>query len=215
MRWFGNLNQVHFNLNNCCFTMRLLLHSLLSGIAREVFYFCFSSFCVVHSPKPGKKAVHSIKILQNDMQIAKTLILVRAQQWRRLFGGKQAFLLPTNSIKRKVEKKFKLLCCLLSSFDFSCLFKPTAWPGDQGKKNRAKKVSSTTNCFAFRCCTWLRRLVVPMRIETSRDLNADHNWRQWVTEWASSPPSALMGCKSVNWINVNNAVWSKQPKKVS
>lgn len=101
--------------------MRLLLPSLLSGIARQVFYFCFSSFCVVHSPKPGKKAVHSIKICQNDMQIAKTLILVRAQQWRRLFGGKQAFLLPTNSIKRKVEKSlnFYVVCLAHSIFHAS------------------------------------------------------------------------------------------------
>lgn len=55
------------------------------------------------------------------MQIVKTLILVRAQQWRRLFGGKQAFSLPTNSIKRKVEKSlnFYAVCLAHSIFHAS------------------------------------------------------------------------------------------------
>lgn len=54
---FGNSNQVHFNLNNCCLTIRAIVVAFSSlGYRCKVFY--FSSFCVVlfHSPKAqGKK----------------------------------------------------------------------------------------------------------------------------------------------------------------
>lgn len=107
-----------------------------------------------------KRAARSIKICQNDMQIARKNADSR---YSLTIDGclveKQAFLLPQKSIERDIKT---VLCCLFSSSDFAWLFKRLhAWRFAGIEKNSLKmtlELWDMTNCFfAFRCCTWLRR----------------------------------------------------------
>lgn len=166
--------------------MRLLLHSLRSGIAAKFSISRLSALCCSIHQSPGKKAVHSIKIRQNDMQIAKTLILVRAQQWRRLFGGKQAFSLPTNSIKRKVEKSLNFYVVCLAHSIFHASLGPDCMAWWSRKEKQSAKGFQHDKLF---CIQMLHLITSTCRSDvdrTSRDVNADHNWHRWVTEWVPS-----------------------------